>query len=709
MIRYKKDTNNIVTLTLDMAGRSMNVINHQLAEAFTPVMQHLKDKKNNGELRGIIITSEKKSFLSGGDLDYLFNLESAEECFRYSQSMQKIFRTFEHPGVPVVAAMNGSALGSGFELALACHYRIAIDHPRTKFGHPEVTLGIMPGSGGVIRLMWILGIEKAFGILSSGRQYSPQEAFQVGMIDELAKDQKSMVEKAKNWILKTTEGRRTWDTENGVIPEGTAKDPAVARTIQRLAATLFKETYHNYPAPLAILNTLAEGSKVDFDTAVTIQSRYFTELALSKKAKNMCKAFWYDLNAIKDGLTRPKGIGKFRPKKIGIIGAGVMGSGIAYTCLVYGLEVVLKDITKPVAERGKEYAAKKLKERFEHGKMTEDEMNDALGRITTTEKPSDFETCDLVIEAVFENQMVKAKVMREAEEFMDEYSIFASNTISIPITKLSNSSIRPKNFVGLHFFHPVEEAPLVEVVQGKQTSDETIARAFDFVKTIKRIPIVVKDNWGFYAARVQNTYILEGITLLQEGYSAALIENLSRQSGMKKSPLTMADEISLPIVLQYEKQAAEHYGEKYIQHPAAIALEIMIEEHSRNGAQKKAGFYEYDIDHNKKLWTKLDEVFPIQKNDYNVDLIIERLLFAQIIEAVWCLQEGIIASVAEGNVGSIFGWGFPSFKGGTFQYINDYGLGKFIDRCQELEKEHGPRFLVPGLLKEQFKKQLEFA
>ncbi len=709
MIKYKKDINNIVTLTLDMTGRSVNIINHQVANAFVPVMKKLLAEKKKNQLKGVIINSSKKTFLAGGDLDYLYRMENAEQCFQYALEMEEFFRNLERPGVPVVAAINGTALGSGFELALACHYRIAIDNPKIKLGHPEVTLGIMPGSGGVIRLMWLLGVEKAFTILSSGRRYSPKEAKALGMIDEIAKDERIMLEKAKDWILQNEEDRRPWDEAAGKIPDGTAREPSVVRTIQKLTAQLYKETYNNYPAPLAILNTLAEGSVVDFDTAVRIQARYYTELVMGKEARNMIKAFWYDFNAIKTGATRPKGFGKFRPKKIGVIGAGVMGSGIALTCLRYGMNVVLKDITKAVAERGKDYAAQKLEALLEKGKITEAYKDDALGRLLTTDNPKEFETCDLVIEAVFENHLVKAKVIREAEAYMDEYSFFASNTISIPITKLATESSRAANFVGLHFFHPVEEVPLVELVQGKETSDETLARAFDFLKAIRRIPIVVKDNWGFYAARVQNTFILEGITLLQEGYPPALIENLARQAGMRKGSLAMADDLSLPIVLQYEKQAAEHYGAKYIQHPAATLLQIMIHEHNRNGAMKKAGFYDYDLEGNRKLWPKLTKHFPTTKKDFDLKMIMDRLMFCQVIEAVWCLQEGIISTVYEGNLGSIHGWGFPACKGGAFQYIDDYGLAAFLEKCKLLEEEHGPRFKAPRMLKKRLKEKGSFA
>ena len=567
MIKYKKDTNHIVTLTLDMSGRSANVINHEIAEAFVPVIAHLKAEKEKGLLRGVILSSAKKSFLIGGDLEYLYQADDPEEIFRFAEKLKGILRELESPGIPVVAAVNGAALGTGFEVALACHHRIALDGPGVRLGFPEVQLGLMPGSGGLVRLMWLLGIEKSFPILTSGLRYAPREALQLGLIDEIAGSHREMMDLARAWLLQNKEGRRPWDRPERFLPGGTAKSPAMAQHIRRLAAELCSQGHNNYPALQAILNVLSEGSKVDFDTACRIESRYYTELLRNPACKNMIKAFWFDLNYIKQGGNRPKGFGKFRPRKAGIIGAGRMGSGIAFVCLNAGMEVVLKDVSKPIAERGRDYVRRKLNAMMAEGKKQPEACEEMLSRIHTTESSRDFENCDLVIEAVFENRLVKQKVTREAEEHLDEYSLFASNTVSIPITQLAEASVRPQNYVGLHFFPPAEEVPLVEIVRGEQTSEETVARAFDFVRAIRKTPIVVKDDWGFYAARVQNTFILEGITMLQEGYPPALIENLGKQAGMPRGALALADNLGLNMVLKYENQAGEHYGSKYVQHP----------------------------------------------------------------------------------------------------------------------------------------------
>ncbi len=703
MIRYKKDTDNIVTLTLDMTNRKTNIINHEISQAFIPVLQHLKEEKAKGQLRGLILTSDKKTFLAGGDLDYLYKSYSAEEIFNYSQNMQLFFRDLERPGVPVVAAINGTALGSGFELPFACHYRIAIDKNDTLLGFPEVTLGIMPGSGGIIRLLWLLGIEKAYHVLTTGKKYSPKEALAEGLIHEVAKDKDEMLQKAKNWLMNHPEGRQQWDIKGAKIPGGSPKNRDTAKKIASLTASHIKKYRYNYPAPQAILNTLVEGAKLDFDTACRIESRNFTKLVLSKESKNMTKVFWYELNSIRHDKSRPKGFGKFRPRKIGIIGSGQMGSGIATACAQNGIDVILKDVSQSVAERGKNHAEKNLEFLVKNNKLTKEEKYKAISKISATEDSAEFESCDLVIEAVFENQQIKEKVTKEAAKHMDEYSFFASTTAMLSIDSLSSSFSKAGNYIGLRFFIPIGEHPLVEVVKGPKTSDETIARAFDFIKKIKKTPIIVKDNPGFYTARVQNVYLLEGIVMLQEGFPPAIIENACMMAGMPIGPLSKADNMSLKVVLDAERRAAEIYGKKYIIHPAVGVLQIM-EKEERTGRFKGAGFYNYTNGKISGFWEGLTENFPTTQKDFNIEQLKERIIFAQVLEAVWCYQERIVSSVEEANIGSVYGWGFPSFKGGVLQFVNDYGIDNFIKKAKELELEHGPRFIVPKLLRQMAEK-----
>lgn len=700
MIRYQKDTDNIVTLKLDMTNRRVNIINHEIGKAFIPVLKHLKEEKAKGMLRGVILTSEKKTFLAGGDLDYLYHNTSAQEIFDYAEQLKKFFRDLERPGVPVVAAINGMALGSGFELTFACHYRIAIDKKGMRLGFPEVTLGIMPGSGGIIRLLWLLGIEKAYNILTSGMQYNAKEALAEGLINEVAKDEDDMMQKAKRWLMNNPQGIQHWDMKGRQIPEMPAPSnhPKTANNIPALTAKHIKKYRYNYPAPKAILNTLVEGSKVDFDTACRIESRNFTQLVTNRNSKNMTKVFWYDQNAIRQDQSRPKGYGKFRPKKIGIIGSGKMGSGIAFACAKQGIEVILKDVSKSVAERGKMLIQEKLENLVLKGKMSPQEKEQKLNLITATEHSEEFESCDLVLEAVFENQQIKNKVAKDAGKFMDEYSFFGTNTSMLSIDELSKAFPNPQNYIGLHFFAPVEEKILVEIVKGPKTSDETIARAFDFAKKIKKTPIIVKDNPGFYAARVQNVFLLEGINMLQEGYPPAIIENVCMMAGMPEGALSKADRLSLKVVLHAERRAALIYGQKYIIHPAVEALQYM-ETEGRTGRFNGAGFYNYEEGKITGFWEGLKEQFPVTKTEFDIEYMKERILFAQVLEAIWCFQEGIVNSVEEANIGSVYGWGFPAFKGGVLQFVNDYGVSDFIMKAKDFEKEHGPRFIVPKLLR----------
>ncbi|WP_116124979.1 3-hydroxyacyl-CoA dehydrogenase NAD-binding domain-containing protein [Lewinella sp. IMCC34183] len=698
MIHYRKDTDNIATLILDMSGRSGNLLNHEIVAAFAPVIEHLKQEKASGKLNGVIITSAKKDFLESGDLDYLYKLDDPARAFEASQSLKQFLRDLEVPGVPVAAAINGDALGTGFELTLACHYRIVVADNDLRLGHPEVKIGLIPSGGAIIRLMWLLGIERAYPLLLEGRRYSPQEALKVGLVDALATDRDDMLIKAKKWLLSHHDVHRTWDDPDGEIPGGTAADPNLGHRIRLLTARLSAKTNDLYPAKRAIIDLLAEGSKLDFTTAYRLDSRYYARVATNPVTKNMISTFWFDKQAVRGGVGRPKGFGKFRARRVGVIGAGMMGSGIAFLCLRNGLEVILKDVSQPIAERGKAYVAEKIDEYIERGTFQPEDRDRLLNRITPTNASDRFKECDIVVEAVFENKSVKTKVTREAEEHLDEYSVFATNTVSIPITELGRESLRPENYVGLHFFSPAEQTSVVEVVVGERTSDETVARAFDFAIAIRKLPIVVKDSWGFFAARVLNTYILEGVTMLNEGYPAALIENMGRQAGMKTGPLAMADDLGFKLVLRYEQQAAEHYGKRYKQHPAAPALTKMRDELERSGRAKRAGFYDYDSDGNYRLWAGLEEHFPVTKDDYDRTRMKDRFLFAQVIEAGWCLQEGVISHIEAANLASVYGWGFPGYTGGVMRYIHSYGKQHFLERCGELKERYGQRFTVPRYL-----------
>lgn len=698
MIRYKKDTSNIVVLTLDMANRKNNIINHEVGRAFIPVLAHLNRERKKGELTGVIITSAKQSFLSGGDLKYLYESTDVQDIHSYVTKLMEVFRSLERLQVPVVAAINGTALGSGFELCLATHHRVCINDPEIRLGSPEVTLGLMPGGGGLMRTLWMVGILKSMEILTKGRLLNPLEAREINLVDELAYDRGDMMRKARNWIENNSEPRQKWDTPNTTIPGLPADDLQVRSAIALAAANLYKETRGNYPAPLKILETIVEGASLSFESAIRVEGRNFTELIAGKTAKNLMKAFWFDFNAIKAASSRPKGYGRFRPQRIGVIGAGMMGSGIAFISAKAGLKVILKDVSKPIADKGKQYSAKLLEEEVQAGILTEDDKEQILKKIQTTENASDFEDCDLIIEAVFENRMIKGQVTREADKFLHSETVFASNTSTIPITDLSKASLRPENFIGMHFFSPVEKMELVEIIKGEHTSRETLARAFDFVKQVGKTPIVVNDSRGFYTTRVLNRFILEGLALLKEGQLPSTIEQVSIMAGMPVGPLALSDEVSISLLRDIETQAERDLGDAYEMHPGYPVMLKMVEELNRPGKAKKGGFYEYPQSGEKYIWEGLNYHFPPSEKPLDIEVMRKRILFAQALEAVRCYEEKVVMAVHDANMGSILGWGFAPFKGGTLQFINDFGLSNFISEARKLEADFGVRFSIPNLL-----------
>jgi 3-hydroxyacyl-CoA dehydrogenase/enoyl-CoA hydratase/3-hydroxybutyryl-CoA epimerase len=705
--KYSKDENNIVTLTMDREGHSANVINMAFGESFREVLAKLLAEK---DLRGIILTSAKETFLAGADIDEMFAVNDAKLFFDRAQELKAGLRWIETQGKPVVAAINGTALGAGFELPLACHYRIAIDKPKVEIGLPEVTLGLLPGGGGVTRMVRLLGLQPAFLYLTEGKKVSPKEALSDGLIHALATDKEDLMKKAMEYIMANKSAKQPWDMDGYKIPGGSPLTPKVASMLPVAPAMLAKKTHNNYPAPLAIMAAAVEGAMVDFETATRIESRYFAHLATGKVSKNMINVFWKQLNALNAGKSRPDVKEKFSFKKVGVLGAGMMGSGIAYACAMSGIEVVLKDVSQEVADKGKAYSEGLLKKRVSKGKATKEKAEEVLGRIKATIDPKDLAGCDLIIEAVTENRKVKAIVTAEAEAQMDTAGVFASNTSTLPITGLAEKSSRPKQFIGLHFFSPADRMPLVEIIVGKETSQETLARAFDFVKQIKKTPIVVNDSRGFYTSRVFATYVLEGIAMLAEGNNPRAIESAGLKAGMPVGPLALTDEVSLGLMMHIRAQTLEDMkaeGKTIPDHPAYGVAEKMVNEYKRPGKAAGAGFYEYPKDGKKFLWPGLAEAFP-HKIDMDQKTMIERMMFIQCIETVRCVQEGVLTSVPDGNIGSIFGWGFAPFKGGTLQYINDYGFKEFIARAKELTGAYGERFAVPALLEQMEKEGREF-
>jgi len=709
IIRYEKDEQNIVTLLLDMPGRPVNVLNDEFTDEFAAAIDRLAAEQ---PLAGVIIASAKKTFIAGAEIDWLFKQRDPEVLFRKIERGKALFRKLETMGVPVVAAINGAALGGGFEVALACHHRVAISDPKTKIGLPEVTLGMLPGGGGVTRVTRMLGLQAAFPYLSEGTQVDPQKARDGGLVDELAVDREDMLARARAWILANPEAVQPWDKQSYRMPGGSPTNPNVAQMLAIAPAMLRKKTYCNYPAAEGIISAMAEGAQVDFHTASRIESRYFAHVATGQVAKNMITAFWYQLNEINGGGSRPAGIEPVDTKKVGVLGAGLMGHGIAYVTARAGMEVVLKDVTQERAEAGKARIDEILGKEVSRGRLAEGEKVAILGRIQTTAAAADLRGCDLIIEAVFEDREVKAQATKEAEAHIDEDAVFGSNTSTLPITGLAQRSIRPQNFVGVHFFSPVHKMRLVEIIVGKQTSPRTLAKAFDYVLKIRKTPIVVNDSRGFYTSRVFGTYVAEGINLLAEGQNPRGIESAGLQAGMPMGPLEVADMVGLNLAVHIREQTVQDLaaeGQTLPPEPSYDVLDMMVKDKGRQGKGQGAGFYDYTRDGDtaeggrevrKALWPELYRHFPLKGEKLSQAEMIERLMFVQALEAVRCHEEKVIASVADANIGSIFGWGFAPFKGGALQYINDYGVRAFVVRCRALAGKYGERFSPPALLLE---------
>ena len=699
-ITYQKDSDNIVHLILDHPSASANVMDDAFQQDFKLIVDRLEQEA--GDITGIIIRSAKKTFFAGGDLNSLIQVqpENAEAFFNGVQSMKSDMRRLETLGKPVVAAINGAALGGGWELCLMSHYRIAVDDNRISLGFPEVTLGLLPGAGGVLRTTRLLGLEAAFPYIMEGKQVKPGKAKAAGLIHELADSPEDMLAKAATWIQTNQTSVQPWDQKGYRMPGGKPSSPKLAPKLMMAPAMLKEKTKGCYPAPEAILSVAVEGAQVDFDTATRIESRYFTSLVTGQISKNMIGTFWFQLNEIKAGVKRPKGIEPKAVQKVGVLGAGMMGAGIAWACASRGIDVVLKDVSLEMAEKGKEYTEKLLKKRLSRGRITAEKSAVILERIQTTTDATDLNECDLVIEAVFENKELKARVTTETEPQLADGAIFASNTSTLPISGLAEASIRPEKFIGLHFFSPVDKMPLVEIICGQQTSEETLARAYDFVLQISKTPIVVNDSRGFFTSRVFGTFTNEGIAMLGEGVPAAAIDNAALLAGMPVGPLAISDEVSMELMNKIRNQAVKDMaadGFEYQSHPADAVIDRMLGI-ERAGRAAGAGFYQYPTNGQKSLWPELAEMFSVKEDAIPLQDIKDRLLFIQSLETVRCYEENVLTSVRDANIGSIFGIGFAAWTGGALQFINQYGLSDFVARSRELAKKYGNRFLPSVLL-----------
>ncbi|MFY0702153.1 MAG: enoyl-CoA hydratase/isomerase family protein [Bermanella sp.] len=706
-IRFEKDADNIVTLTMDMPGQSANTMNADFREAILAIADRIEAEIDS--ISGVIYASAKSTFFAGGDLKELIQVEkeNAADFFQMVEKIKAPLRKIETQGIPVVAAINGAALGGGFEICLASHHRIAINNPKLKVGLPEVTLGLLPGGGGVARMVRLLGLEAAFPFLMEGKQVSPEKALKAGLVHELAEDANDLIAKAKTWIKANPKSTQPWDVKGYKLPGGAPSHPAVAQKLAIVPSILRQKTKGCYPAPEKILAAAVEGAQVTFDEACTIESRYFVELTTSQIAKNMIGTFWFQLNEIKAGGSRPNGIDAYTTKKVGVLGAGMMGAGIAYSTAMSGIEVVLKDISVEAAEKGKAYSEGLLKKRVSRKQMTQEKADSVLALIKPTANAEDLDGCDLIIEAVFENRELKAKVTQEAEQFMAKDGVFASNTSTLPITGLATAAKDAQKFIGLHFFSPVDKMPLVEIIKGEQTSNETLARAFDYVLQINKTPIVVNDSRGFFTSRTFGTFVGEGLTMLSEGIHPQFIESAALQAGMPIGPLAVQDEVSMTLsrkVVDQTRLDLQAEGKDLPVTPAEELTNKMLDEFKREGKAAGAGFYDYPEKGKKKLWAGLTEHFVKPEVSISLEDAKERILFRQAIETLRCFEEGVLTSVRDANIGSIFGIGFAPWTGGAIQYVNQYGVREFYQRAKQLTEQYGERFEPPAILVEHAEK-----
>ncbi|WP_405393984.1 3-hydroxyacyl-CoA dehydrogenase NAD-binding domain-containing protein [Streptomyces gougerotii] len=705
-IRWEQDDTGVVTLVLDDPAQSANTMNAAFIRSIGEIADRAEAQKDT--IRGIIVTSAKKTFFAGGDLKDMIRAtpEQAQEIFERGLAIKKALRRIETLGKPVVAAINGAALGGGYEIALACHHRIALDAPGSKIGLPEVTLGLLPAGGGVTRTVRLLGVTDALlKLLLKGTQYSPRRALDNGLVHAVAETPEQMLVDARAFIDANPESAQPWDVKGYRIPGGTPAHPKFAANLPAFPANLKKQTSGApYPAPRNILAAAVEGSQVDFETAQVIEARYFTELVTGQIAKNMIQAFFFDLQAVNSGANRPAGVERSTVRKVAVLGAGMMGAGIAYSCARAGIEVVLKDVTPQAAAKGKAYSEKLCDKAVSRGRTTREKADAVLDRITPTAEAADLAGCDAVIEAVFEDTSLKHKVFQEIQDVVAPDALMCSNTSTLPITALAEGVKRQEDFIGLHFFSPVDKMPLVEIIKGGRTGDVALARAFDLVRQIKKTPIVVNDSRGFFTSRVIGHFINEGVAMVGEGLDPVSVEQAAAQAGYPAKVLSLVDELTLTLprkIRNETKKAIEEAGGTWPGHPADAVVDRMVDEFGRTGRSGGAGFYDYAEDGSRAgLWPGLREHFTRPGTTIPFRDMQERMLFAEALDTVRLVEEGVLTSVADANIGSIMGIGFPAWTGGILQYINGYegGLPGFVARAEELAATYGERFAPPALL-----------
>jgi len=739
MINTTIDTDGIATITWDMPGRTMNVLNEGSLKAYDEALTRaLADDK----VKGIILTSGKDTFIAGADLEMLLNADTSDAARLTEQfsQLQKLFRRQETGGKPIVAAINGTALGGGFEICLATHYRIAAANPKTKLGQPEVKLGLLPGGGGTQRIPRLIGVMNAAPILIEGKDLTVDAAKGLGLIHEVV-PAGELLARAKAWLTaapteqvvpeyagkgaKAIDGRavQPWDRKGFKtpgFPGGQVWSPPGVQTFIGGNAMIAGKTNGVYPAPKAIMSCIYEGLQLPFDSGLKVETRYFVSLLRDPVAKSMIRTLFFGLQEANKLARRPKGVPKQEYTKIGVLGAGLMGAGIATVSVQAGLDIVLIDRDQAAADKGKGHIAAELDKLVKRGRLDQARRDALLAKVTATPDFAALKDCQLVVEAVFENRDVKAEATKKAEAALPKEAVFASNTSTLPITGLAEASSRPDHFIGLHFFSPVEKMPLVEIIVGKKTSPETLARAMDFVQKIRKTPIVVNDSRGFFTSRVCGAFISEGHRMLKEGIPAAMIENCARFAGMPVGPLSLNDEVAIDLswkIADQTKRDAEAAGQKYESSGTEDILELMVKKLERFGRKNGKGFYDYPADGKKRLWPELQKYWPAdpallygegEDKRAKESEIRKRLLYVQSVDTARCLEANVLTDPQDGDVGSIMGLGFAPQTGGAISLIDQVGIGKFVAECDGFAKKYGKQFEVPKLLRDMAAKGQSF-
>jgi 3-hydroxyacyl-CoA dehydrogenase/enoyl-CoA hydratase/3-hydroxybutyryl-CoA epimerase len=697
-IKIERAADGFATLILDNADGTMNIVN----DAFIADMEEAtRLLAGDDTVKGVIVTSAKPAFMAGADLKQLvqgFGRLSALEAYGFSQRATRMHRAIEQSGKPWVAAIGGLALGGGFELALACHRRILADDPKALVGLPEVNVGLLPGSGGTVRLALIAGMKTALDLLLSGRSLAPAEALKLGVVDEVAPAD-ALVDRARAWLATAPDPVKPWDVKGWLPPQKKGLTVPEDSGAYMMATGAIANQGYNLPAPLAILASVFEGLQLPFDKALAVEGKHFARLLTDPVARNIIRTSFISKQAAEKGARRPAGVPRSQVTKLGVLGAGMMGAGIAYVSANAGIEVVLLDRDVATAEKGKAYSAKVLGKLLDKGKTSQDRIDAILGRITPTDDYALLAGCDLIVEAVFEDTAIKAETTRKAEAMIPPDAVFASNTSTLPIGQLARASARPDQFIGIHFFSPVDRMGLVEVIKGRQTSPETLARALDYIAQLRKTPIVVNDSRGFYTSRVFQMLIHEGAAMLDEGVPPAVIENAARAAGFPVGPLALLDELTLDLPLKIVDQAIAEEGDKYTPPAGAAVLRRMKDEIGRAGRKAGGGFYDYPEGGKKRLWPGLAEHFPV-KDDWDVEALKQRFLYAQAMETARCLEEGVLETPQDADLGAVYGWGFPLWTGGTISYIDTVGIKTFVAEADRLAQLHGARFLPSKWLRD---------